>query len=163
MRIKLEGPHLEKIRGILTYLYSRDFAEELLRGSLLEAEYSRRTGRIRHVYVDGVLVATVRASDGFVLPTLQGFRKVVSTLGPCFYVRVREDAEPYVARGRSVFAKHVVDFDERIYPGLEVAVLREHSNEVIAVGRCLFSPLELRSGIRGVCVRVRQHLTSESQ
>jgi predicted RNA-binding protein (TIGR00451 family) len=72
-----------------------------------------------------------------------------------------DEAEPFVAKGRSAFAKHVIDADEEIRPNDEVVVINGKS-EVLAVGRALLSGKEMKEFHRGVAVRVRRGVVEKS-
>ena len=58
----MEEPKLadiEMLRGLLAYQFGRG-AEKILEGEL-RIKRSKATGRVREVYVDGVLLGTIRA------------------------------------------------------------------------------------------------------
>lgn len=77
------------------------------------------------------------------------------------WVKVLEEAEPFVAEGRSVFARHVEDADEEIRPQEEVIVVNG-KGEVLAVGRAVLSGREMKAFKHGVAVRVRRGAGEES-
>lgn len=77
------------------------------------------------------------------------------------WVRIQEEAESFVAKGKSVFAKHVIDADEEIRPQEEVVVLNKNG-EVLAVGKTMLSGKEMKVFRRGVAVRVRRGVAEES-
>ncbi len=77
------------------------------------------------------------------------------------WIEIQEEAEPFVAKGKSVFAKHVIDADEEIRPQEEVIVVNE-KGEVLAVGRAILSGNEMKTFRRGVAVRVRRGVAEES-
>ena len=77
------------------------------------------------------------------------------------WVRIQEEAVPFVLKGRSVFAKHVIDTDEDIRPPEEVIVVYG-TNDVIAVGRAILSGSEMKAFEKGVAVRVRRGATEDS-
>jgi len=76
------------------------------------------------------------------------------------WVKVQEEAEPFVVKGKSVFAKHVVDADEEIRPQEEVIVTNERG-EVLAVGKAILSGKEMKAFKKGVAVRVRRGVAEE--
>ena len=77
------------------------------------------------------------------------------------WVRIQEEAEPFVAKGKSVFAKHVMDADEEIRPQEEVIIVNK-KGEVLAVGKAVLSGKEMKAFRRGVAVRVRRGVAEES-
>jgi uncharacterized protein with predicted RNA binding PUA domain len=64
------------------------------------------------------------------------------------------DVAPYVARGGTAFAKHVVGVDPDIRAGEEVLVVDE-DGRLIATGRAVLSPEEMMELRRGAAVIVR--------
>lgn len=118
--------------------------------------YSRKTGRIRHIYLDGVLLASLRPTDGLFTLTIAGAGRLVSKVdAPVFTVTVTDEAAEFVAQGRNVFAKHVVDAADAIRPGDEVVVL-DSKRQVLAVGRALLNRVEMLAFNVGVAVKVRR-------
>lgn len=118
--------------------------------------YSKRTGRIRHIYFKNQLLATLRPTDGMFSLTVAGARRLLEGLDPLkLWVTVSKDAAPFIAKGRSVFAKHVVAADTEIRPQEEVMVLDE-DKELVAVGKAILTGKEMTAFKRGVAVRVRR-------
>lgn len=117
--------------------------------------FSRRTGRIRHIYLDCELLATLRPTDGFFSLTIGGARRLMQIKPFRLWVRVLDEVATFIARGRSVFAKHVVDCDEEIRPEEEVTVINSRF-EVLAVGRAVLTGEEMKAFKQGVAVRVRR-------
>lgn len=78
-----------------------------------------------------------------------------------YWVRIQKEAEPFVAKGKSVFAKHVVEADKEIRPQEEVIVING-KNRVLAVGRSILTGKEMTAFKRGVAVRVRRGVAEES-
>jgi len=155
MRERASNVDLIKIKAIADYLFGRGAGEALLRGEVVEIVRSKRTGRIREVYVDGVLVATIRATDGFLLPTIEGAKKLILSGNYRKVVVVPNDVGEYVARGRTLFAKHILKADPEIRAGEEVIVVNENG-KVIAVGRAKLTGIEMMKARRGVAVKIRR-------
>ncbi|GAB6101914.1 tRNA guanosine(15) transglycosylase TgtA [Thermococcus atlanticus] len=119
-------------------------------------ELSRKTGMPRQVKSRGRHLATFRADDGLLTLGIEGARRLKELLPyPRMRVVVNADAEPFARRGKSVFAKFVVDADENIRPYDEVLVVSEN-DELLATGVTLLSGRELRVFEQGVAVRVRR-------
>ncbi len=76
------------------------------------------------------------------------------------WVKVQDDVSDFIAEGRSVFAKHVVDCDEEIRPEEEVVVIDGY-DEVLAVGRAVLTGKEMKAFERGVAVRIRCGASTE--
>jgi len=152
---------LRKIRSIADYQFGKDVGERLFPDDL-EVVYAR-TGRIRRVYLGERMLATLRPRDGLFSLTVAGARRLWECVQPRrLWVRVQDEAAPFVVKGRSVFAKHVVDADEEIRPKEEVVVV-SMKNEVLAVGRAVLSGKEMKAFKRGVAVRVRRGAAEEEE
>jgi len=146
---------LLRIRKTADYQFGKAFGEALFPDSVA-IRFSRQTGRIRHIFYKGKLLATLRPTDGMFSLTIQGAKRVVAKVKPLRqWVKVRKDIVSFVAEGKSVFAKHVVEADDGIRPRAEVIVL-DDSSRVLAVGRAVLSGEEMKAFKRGVAVRVRR-------
>ena len=152
---------LQKIRSVADYQFGRNVGSALF-SERVEIVRSRRTGRIRYVYLDGKRLATLRPTDGMFSLSIEGARRIIDGVKPpTIWVKVQKEAAPFVIKGRSVFAKHVVDADEEIRPQEEVIVIGEEG-EVLAVGRSILTGREMKAFERGVAVKVRRGVAEES-
>ena len=143
---------LRRLRAIADYQFGPGAGEALFPD---DVEVIRgRTGRIKHVRYKGLLLATLRASDGLFSLTIHGAKRLEGFLGDRHKVVVSEEAAPFVARGRSVFAKHVLRADPDIRPGDEVLVVGP-DGRLLAVGKALLTGCEMLFFRRGVAVKVR--------
>lgn len=152
---------LLKIRQIADYQFGKGIGEILFPDEV-EVVFSKSTGRIRHIYLYGKRIATLRPKDGTFSLTIEGAKRIVemskSLKG---WVKVSDEAVSSVAKGKSVFAKHVVDADEEIRPKEEVIVLDKAGN-VLAVGRAVLTGEEMKAFKTGVAVKVRKGIKEES-
>ena len=147
--------HLNRIRGVANYQFDADIGREFFPDEV-KILLSKKTGRVRHVYLDGLLIATLRPTDGLFSLTVDGARRLGSlTKPPRFRVVVRQDVEEFARKGENVFAKHVVDADPEIRPEEEV-IVADAEDRVLAVGRALLAGREMLSFKRGVAVKVRR-------
>lgn len=152
---------LQKIRSITDYQFGKGVGEKVFPDGV-KIIYSKRTGRIRYVYLRKKRLATLRPTDGLFSIAIAGAKRIMNRMdSPRLWVRVQEEAVPFVAKGRSVFAKHVVDADDEIRPQEEVIVING-KGEVLAVGRALLTGKEMKAFKRGVAVRVRRGVKEES-
>ena len=134
-------------------------ASERLTGRGLRAERSRRTGRLRTVLEGGRPVFVV-GDDGFPRPTYRGAPILLEAVGANRErVVVQPDAVPFVAQGKSLFARFVERADPDLAPDA-TAVLVDTDDRCLAIGRLLLAPHEMRSLTRGVAVRVTAHARS---
>lgn len=152
---------LQKIRSTADYQFGKGVGSQLFPENV-EIVRSKNTGRIRHVFLNGELLATLRPTNGFFALAPAGARRIVEKVRPLrLWVKVSAEAERFVRAGRSVFAKHVVEADEEIRAGEEVVVINER-NEVLAVGVAVLTGKEMKAFERGVAVRVRKGVKKES-
>jgi len=128
----------------------------------VEIVYSKRTGRIRYVYLDSKRLATLRPTDGLFSLSIAGAKRIVKNADStkCF-VTVRDDVAKFISKGGDVFAAHVVKADDDIRPKDEVIGVNENG-EVLAVGRAVLSGEEMKAFKKGVAVKVRRGYMEES-
>ncbi|MEM1507184.1 MAG: PUA domain-containing protein [Candidatus Bathyarchaeia archaeon] len=151
---------LERIRKIADYQFGKGVGEHLFPDDV-KIVFSKGTGRIRHVYLNGILLATLNPVTGFFSLTIEGARRVFSSMKvKRLWVKIRSDAVPFVEKGSDVFAKHVADSDEEILPGEEVIII-DDCGDVVAVGRALLSGAEMKAFKRGIAVKVRRGKSEE--
>jgi uncharacterized protein with predicted RNA binding PUA domain len=120
--------------------------------------YSKRTGRIQHVYQNDVLLCTLRTDGGIAITPnfAQILMKSKKFRENC--VEVDDDSKPFIENGKSVFCKHITWCGKNILIGSDVPVL--HGNRVIAVGKAVLSSRMMKSIKRGVAVKIRDSLKS---
>jgi len=124
---------------------------------------SRRTGRIRHVYREDKLIATLRPKDGYLALTTNGALLILSKIKePQNLVVVQSDVADFVKAGGDVFAKHVVRAGENLRPGEEALVTNEQG-ELMGVGKAVLSGKDMSFFMRGVAVRVRKGTDESTQ
>jgi len=146
---------LQKIRSVGDYQFGKGFGQKLF-PSAVEITYSKRTRRIRYVFLNQDRLVTLRPTDGLFSLTVMGAERLMEKTG-CLRlcVMVKEEAVPFIAKGRSVFAKHVIEASGEIRPQEEVIVI-DGKSAVLAVGRAMLSGKEMKTFKKGVAVRVRR-------
>ncbi len=153
---------LLKIRGIANYQFGQDSADALFSKGMRIA-CSRRTGRIRHIYKGGKLIATLRPKDGYLALTTLGARLILAkTKKPPNLVVARDDVAEFIKAGGDVFAKHVMHADESLRPAEEVIVTDEQGR-LLGVGKAVLSGRDMSFFKRGVAVRVRKGTETEDE
>jgi len=151
---------LLKIRSIADYQLGKGTGKALFPDKV-NIVLSINTGRIRHIYLDHDLLATLRPTDGMFSLTLAGAKRLIKGVkSPRLWVKVQKDIESFIAQGKSVFAKHVVDADEEIRPQEEVIIIGEN-NRVLAVGKAVLTGKEMKAFKHGVAVKVRRGASEE--
>ena len=157
----LDMDALQKIQSVADYQFGRDAGKKLFPGTV-EIVYSKNTGKIRHIHLEKELLATLRPTTGLLILTVAGAKRLVREVNPLrCWVKVDDDAEPFVKKGRSAFAKYVIDADPEIRPNQEVVVINKE-NRVLAVGRATLAGEEMKQFSRGMAVRVRRGVAEKS-
>ncbi|MEM3596601.1 MAG: PUA domain-containing protein [Candidatus Bathyarchaeia archaeon] len=157
----MEEEDLKRIRSVADYQFGKGVGAKLFPENV-EIAYSKRTGRIRYVYLEGKRLATLRPIDGLFSLSITGAKRIVKSncQARCMVV-VRDDVAKFVAEGGDVFAAHVVEADDAIRPKDEVIVVDKHGN-VLAVGKAVLSGVEMCAFKCGVAVKVRRGCLEES-
>lgn len=158
MPLRLKEPstrELLKLRAIADYQFGPDSGCLLFPDHKVKIVKSAKTGRIRYVYVNGSLVATIRPEDGYLTLTIKGARTLLPGLKGKYTVQVKAEAIPAIKKGRSVFAKHVVAADTGIRPGDEVFVVNGQGS-LVAVGRAVLNGEEMVAFKSGIAVKTRR-------
>lgn len=146
--------HLKYVRSIADYQFGAGVGERLFPEGC-EVRLSKRTGRPRHVFLEGRLLATVRP-DGLLALTLDGAKRLAEAVPrPRFRVVVAPRAARWVRDGRDVRCGDVCEVDEELLPG-EEALVEDAEGNLIAVGRAVVSASTMRALSSGVAVRVRR-------
>jgi uncharacterized protein with predicted RNA binding PUA domain len=152
---------LRRIRSIADYQFGKGVGFRLFPENV-DIVYSKATGRIRYVNLNGERLATLRPTDGLLSLSITAAMSIAENVdfARCF-VTVRKDVSEFIADGGDVFAVHVVKADEAIHAKDEVIVVDE-DNRVLAVGRALLSSMEMKAFKTGVAVKVRHGCAKES-
>jgi uncharacterized protein with predicted RNA binding PUA domain len=151
----MEDRMLRTVRVIADYQFGKG-AGKVLFPDTCKFVLSPTTGRIRQVKDKGVRIATLKADSGWFTLGIEGARRLHEAFEyPKLRVVVLKEVGGFIAEGRSVFAKHVVDVDPEIRANDEVIVVDEDDN-LLATGRAVLCAKEMLEFERGVAVSVRQ-------
>jgi uncharacterized protein with predicted RNA binding PUA domain len=145
---------LQRIRSVADYQFGQGIGK-LLFPDTVEIQFSRATGRIRYVNLDGERLVTLRPTDGlFSLSIAAADRLVEFSKSSPFRAIIRSDVSEFVAEGGDVFAVHVVRVDETVHAKDELIVVDE-TCKVLGVGRALLSGPEMLAFKTGVAIKIR--------
>ncbi|NIP62593.1 MAG: queuine tRNA-ribosyltransferase [Nitrosopumilaceae archaeon] len=150
---------LVKLRHTIDALFGSGISRNFPRD--IQIEYSKRTGRIRSVYHKERFLCSLRIDGGITLtPYLaQLLLKNKKFRQNC--VEIVKDAVPFVREGRSVFCKHVSWCGKNVGISSDTPVL--YKDNVIAVGRAVLSARTIPAMKRGVAIKIRDSLKSNSK
>jgi predicted RNA-binding protein (TIGR00451 family) len=155
------GNALSRIRSTADYQFGKGVGVKLFPENV-DIEYSKATGRIRYVYLNGKRLATLRPTDGLLSLSITAAQTVAENRGVAKgFVTVQNDVSKFIADGGDVFAVHVVAVDEEVRAKDEVVIVDE-DHCVLAVGRALLSSIEMKAFKTGVAVKVRRGSAKES-
>ncbi|HWQ67464.1 MAG TPA: PUA domain-containing protein [Methanospirillum sp.] len=145
---------LRRVKILADYQFGRDTGDRLFPDSC--RFITSRRGGVRQVMLDGRRLATLRAHDGRLTLGFSGADRLSQIVeAPRYRVVVQDDVAPYIAAGKSVFAKHVPGADPGIQPGDEVLVVTGDGN-LQAIGSAMLSGDEMCRFKAGVAVQVRK-------
>lgn len=145
--------NLKRVRIIADYQFGKGTGDVLFPDSV-EFRLSS-TKRVRQVLLDNERIATVRAKDGMLTLSIKGAEKLHGFIKyPGLRVVVNKDAAPFVAKGKTAFARHVVAVDPGIRAGEEVLVVDEN-DRLLATGKTVLSAIEMQAFEKGTAVDVR--------
>lgn len=142
-----------RVSVVVDYLFGRGVSSALPREGLRLA-YSRRSGRLRFVYHEDRLLATVKPSGAMAL-TLYGAALLMKSRRfrqNC--VQVADETAPFVNGGRSVFCKFVRWAGRNIKPKSEVVVV-DSKWKVLGVGTAVLAGRHMALFKSGAAVKVR--------
>ena len=153
--------HLKRVRTIADYQFGKGAGDILFPDNVTFKMSS--TKRVRQILLDGKRIATVRAHDGMLTLSVFGAGKIHEFVTyPEQRVVVNSDAAPFVAKGKTAFARHVVDVDSEIRAGQEVLVVDEDDG-LLATGKTMLSALEMKAFEKGTAVDVRSGIKSKDR
>ena len=163
--ILLETPtpvQLRKLEGIANYQFGRGAGTALFAKGI-RITCSERTGRIRHIYKNRKLIATLRPKDGYLALTTEGASLILSkTKEHPNLVIAQNDVADFIKAGGDLFAKHIVRADESLRPA-EEAIVTDEGGTLLAVGKAVLSGKDMMCFKRGVAVRVRRGTNEASE
>ena len=145
----------KKIEAIADYQFGNGIGKTLFEGDIT-FEKSKKTGKIRHVYSNGELVANMRAADTYFVLAKEGARRLHKvSVSPKNRIIVNKDSDPFAREGKSVFSKFVVDCDENIRSNDEVLIVNEE-DELLAFGKSLLNHNEIMNFNTGQAIKTRK-------
>ena len=146
---------LKRIRAIADYRFGTSIGDALFPEDS-SFERSRRTGKIRFIWIGETLIAALRPTDGFLTFTIAGAERLIkSSISLSCTVTIQEDVAEVIAQGRNAMARHVVEAGSGITPGDETIIL-DSKKMVQGVGRALLTGKEMLAFRTGVAVRTRR-------
>jgi 7-cyano-7-deazaguanine tRNA-ribosyltransferase len=147
----------KRVISIAQMQFGPDIAKSLFNGTISMLK-SKKTKKIRNIFVNGEHVVSMRASDGLFTLKLNGGKQIhKNSVSPRFRVVIHDDAVPFVKDGKSVFSKFVINVDEQLRP-MDECIIVSKNDEFLAVGQSLLSSSEMGKFLFGQAVKIREHV-----
>ncbi|MFW9950678.1 MAG: PUA domain-containing protein, partial [Candidatus Thorarchaeota archaeon] len=126
---------LRKIKAISDYQFGQITTNVLFDDdNKIRVEYSKNTGRIKHIYYNNKLILNFRPNNGLFTLSLFAALKIIRNTSPP-YLRgiVLTEISDFIRQGRNVFCKHIIDIDENLRPLDEIIVVN-NEDELLGIG-----------------------------
>ncbi len=146
---------IHKLRAIMEYQFGQGAGKALPDNIVVKK--SKNTKRIRWLYEKGQMIASVRASDHFIIPHETLAQRLIEMFPtPNLRVIMKDDPEAVkcVSEGKSVMAKFVKDVDPELRAGDECVVVNK-DDKLIRCATLHMSPVEVKDFNYGMAARTR--------
>lgn len=146
---------LEKLRAIADYQFGYGTGAALFPDET-EVEYSKKTGRPRHIFSGDTLLANYRPNDALFTLTIAGAERVIDGVKDFdHYVVVVDAVLEFLEQGKNLFSRHVKEVGDGVKPGQETIIL-DTDGKVAAVGKAILTKDEMFRFKTGVAVKTRR-------
>ncbi len=162
MNLEKKKTLFNEIFNILKYQFNEDFAQIFLSNyDDMKISFSKKTGKIKHIYLDDTLCASYKSQLGKFTLSLDYGGSILSKLKfPCFRVVVQNDISDFIREGKSVFSKHVINIDYNLNIGDEVFIVDEQDS-LLAIGKLFLPSQDIMQFKDGCAVKVRKGVKSK--
>ena len=149
----------EKIHHTIDALYGNGVSKNIPKD--VDFKFSKKTGRIRAVYHNDLLLFTRRIDGGVAMSIYcaELFSKNKKFMND-YCIEVDAESKPFVEQGKSVFCQHVKRCGSKIEIGSDVPIF--FKNQIIAVGKSILSADMIKTQSRGMAIRIRDSLKSQN-
>lgn len=143
-----------KIRSVADMQFGYRSSEYLFNGNI-RIKKSKKTGKIRNIFLNDKHILSMRATDGYFTLKLEGGKILHKNFEfPRFRVVIDKDSVQFIKKGRNVFSKFVNDCDPALRPFDECLIVDKDDN-LIAIGRCILNREEMIHFNYGIAVKTR--------
>ncbi len=148
---------IKRVKSVCDIQFKKEAGSALLDGKVRFVK-SKKTGKIRNIYVNDKHVLSMRAEDGMFTLKIDGAKLLHNKFKkPSLRVIIDDDAVPFVKDGKSVFSKFVVDCDKDLRPFDECLIV-DKKDKLLACGRILLNRDEMLAFSNGMAVKNRENL-----
>tara|TARA_B100001750_G_scaffold40848_1_gene29665 strand:- start:8096 stop:8515 length:420 start_codon:yes stop_codon:yes gene_type:complete len=137
----------------MEYLFG-DGISKIFKDKKISYKLSNNTNRLRFIYVDDKLFATIRANGTYAL-TFHGANILINYsdyMKNC--VVINNEIEQFIKVGGSVFNKHIIDAGNNVLTNSE-AIIINSDKKLIGVGKALTSHNIMKKSNIGAAIKVR--------
>ena len=154
---------LKKIRVVITYQYRNKIQRiSSVIPKNIEIVKSNKTKRIKSISLEKQPIFYFRPMDGLFVPARLGAIRLNNAIEKKFFrIIVSRDAEPFIRKGKTTFAKHVLSSDNEIKIGDEVLILND-KEELIGWGTATLPGKLMEELKTGVAIKTRGGLESNN-
>jgi len=157
---KMQGWDSERVKTILDYQFGKGMGEALTNGDV-GLVTSRKTKRLRNLMLDGKHLASLSHRRGLFILQEYGAEMIQrNTDFPRLRVIIDPETAAFNRDGKSVFCKFVKDIDQNLRC-MDECIVVTPDDELVAFGKLIVSPEELRLGQQGMAVRVRSGIPDQ--
>ncbi|BBL45404.1 tRNA-guanine(15) transglycosylase [Nanobdella aerobiophila] len=144
------------IKSILNYQFGSKVGDKILESyENIQLEKSRKTHRIKRIFINNKLFGSIEPSTGYIIITKYGGEILQKFLEfPKYRVVVNEEAEDYILKGKSVFSKFIVNIDENIL-SRDIVLIVNRYDKLLAIGETLLSAKEIKDFKYGLAVKIK--------
>lgn len=148
---------LRKAKGISDYQFGPLITDILFDNEQkISVEFSKNTGKIKHIFYEDKIILNFRPSNGFFTLTLFSAKKIIENVErPTLRAIVLTEISEFIKKGRNVFCKHVTDIDCNLRPFDEVIVVNQE-DDLLAIGRLVLPVSYVKSFKIGIAINVRK-------
>ncbi|MFX0057830.1 MAG: PUA domain-containing protein [Candidatus Hodarchaeota archaeon] len=148
---------LRKAKGISDYQFGSQITDILFDNEeKINIEFSKNTGKIKHIRYNNEIILNYRPNNGFFTLTLFSAKKIIENVKtPTLRAIVLTEISEFIKKGRNVFCKHVVDIDNNLRPLDEVIVVNQE-DDLLAIGRLMIPIPYVKSFKTGIAINVRK-------
>ena len=148
---------LRKVKAISDYQFGQSITDILFEDeSKINFEFSKNTGKIKHIFYRNKLLLNLRPTNGFFTLSLFSAEKIIKNIPtPRLRGIVMNEISDFIKIGRNVFCKHITDIDDNLRPSDEIIVVNQE-DEILAIGKLMIPVPYVRSFKTGIAIKVRK-------
>jgi len=151
---KMQEWDIARVCTILDYQFGKGIGNVFTNGDV-DLVTSRKTKRLRNLVLDGKHLASLSHRRGLFILQEQGARLIhKNSKSLQFRVVIDPETASFNRDGKSVFCKFVKDIDSNLRC-MDECIVVTPKDELVAFGKLIVSPEEIRLGQQGMAIRVR--------